>query len=136
MTNKKTRLIHSFKDLLDMNYGMYFPESSVLRRLLEYSPKAVHREVYRHSFLELGGQFPGAVVPRNVEKILLDGRGVILMADDMMATYDHIFTLGKESLHTGPASYYYTSKLPIKKSLDAALMRMGDTGVVQEVVDN
>ncbi len=116
-----------------MNIGLYMFKGSVLTYLLQHSPKQVHKDVYQKCFLKLGGYYPEVIMPQSVKDIILDGKAVTLVADDAMAIYDHIFTLGTEPMYTGPASYYYTLKLPIKKELNRAIQRLRDTGVTQEV---
>ncbi len=116
-----------------MNIGLYMFKGSVLTYLLQYSPKPVHQKVYQESFLKHGGFYPEVIMPQSVMDIILEGKAVTLVPDDAMAIYDNDFTMGKESLVTGFASYYYTLKLPIRKEINRAIVRLQDNGIIQEV---
>ncbi len=120
--------------MLDLKFGLYVLQNSILTTFLKDSPMDIHRKIYAENVLAFGGFYSGAVVPPTtiIDKIL-GGNYLAFLTDDGLAAYQHLFTVVQEEVNSGPAGYYFQINLPIKNEIVDALMLFRDIGILQKV---
>ncbi len=72
-------------------------------------------------------------MPQHVIDKVLSGRYLVMVVDDTMAKYNHIFHLLNEEVKSGPAGYYFRSNLPLTGEIVKVLSYFQEGGILQRV---
>ncbi len=126
--------VNFLQDVVDLKFGLYVLQNSILTTFLKDSPMEIHQRIYMENVLTYGGFYSGAVLPpTNIIEKILTGNYLAFLADDGLPACQHLFTIVQEEVNSGPAGYYFQINLPIKDEIVDALMLFRDSGILQRV---